>query len=161
MKTQLAILFLFAVGSVMAQQSAENGQKPDHTDFVTRLDADNDGSVSSEEFDGPADHFTKLDTNSDGFISSDEAPTGPPQGGRQGGGQQGGPGMGDDQQAQKPQEGSGSTDFVTRLDTDGDGKVSSSEFDGPSDHFTQLDTNSDGFIGSDEAPAGRPPRQQR
>lgn len=160
MKTQLAILFLFAVGSVMAQQSTENGQKSDHADFVTRLDADNDGSVSSEEFDGPADHFTKLDTNSDGYISSDEAPTGPPQGGQQGGGQQGGPGMDAGQQDPQSQQGSGSTDFVTRLDTDSDGQVSSAEFDGPADHFTQLDKNSDGFIGSDEAPAGRPPRQQ-
>lgn len=48
------------------------------------------------------------------------------------------------------------TDFISRLDKDGDGKVSASEFDGPSEHFTQLDKNSDGYISSTEVPSGPP-----
>ncbi len=51
--------------------------------------------------------------------------------------------------------------FVDRLDQDGDGKVSKSEFDGPSHHFSQFDRNSDGFISEDEAPMGPPPKGKR
>ncbi len=49
--------------------------------------------------------------------------------------------------------------FVGRLDQDGDGKVSRSEFDGPSQHFSHLDRNNDGYLSEDEAPQG-PPNQQ-
>ena len=50
-------------------------------------------------------------------------------------------------------------DFIKRLDTDGDGKVSKDEFDGPANHFTDADKNADGYISEDEAPTG-PPRPQ-
>jgi hypothetical protein len=50
--------------------------------------------------------------------------------------------------------------FVARLDKNGDGKVSASEFDGPRHHFNQLDVNKDGFISEDEAPR-RPPQRRR
>jgi len=48
-------------------------------------------------------------------------------------------------------------DFVRRLDKNGDGKVSKSEFDGPAEHFSQLDRNGDGYISVEEAPQGPPP----
>ncbi len=54
--------------------------------------------------------------------------------------------------------------FVQRLDRDGDGKVSPSEFDGPPQEFPRLDRNGDGFLSADEAPRvpprgfGHPPR---
>ncbi len=48
--------------------------------------------------------------------------------------------------------------FVTRLDRDGDGKVSRKEFDGPPDRFGDFDRNGDGFITEDEAPTAPPPR---
>ncbi len=47
--------------------------------------------------------------------------------------------------------------FMRRLDKDGDGKVSKSEFDGPGNHFSRLDKNNDGYISSDEAPSFPPP----
>lgn len=47
--------------------------------------------------------------------------------------------------------------FIQRLDRDGDGKVSRSEFDGPPEGFTHFDRNRDGFISVDEAPTGPPP----
>jgi len=48
--------------------------------FIQRLDKDNDGKVSKEEFTGPPEHFTGLDKNGDGFVSADESPQGlPPQ----------------------------------------------------------------------------------
>jgi len=63
----------------------------------------------------------------------------------------GGPGRG-----RRPGRG----DFVKRLDTNGDGKVSRKEFDGPADHFDVLDRDGDGYLSGDEAPQG-PPRGRR
>ncbi len=42
--------------------------------------------------------------------------------------------------------------FVSRLDRDGDGKVSRLEFDGPADAFDQLDANQDGYLSENESP---------
>ena len=47
--------------------------------------------------------------------------------------------------------------FVERLDRNGDGKVSRSEFDGPPNRFGHHDANNDGYISADEAPEGPPP----
>jgi hypothetical protein len=52
---------------------------------------------------------------------------------------------------------SGGRGFVERLDRDGDGKVSRSEFDGPKDRFDYHDKNNDGYLTEDEAPKGPPP----
>jgi hypothetical protein len=42
--------------------------------------------------------------------------------------------------------------FMTREDSNGDGKVSKTEFQGPAAHFDRLDKNGDGSITADEAP---------
>lgn len=44
--------------------------------------------------------------------------------------------------------------FVSRLDRDGDGKVSRAEFDGPPRRFNTLDRNGDGTLSGDELPRG-------
>ncbi len=49
--------------------------------------------------------------------------------------------------------------FVTRLDRDGDGRVSREEFDGPRRAFDQLDRNNDGYLIESEAPHRRKRRQ--
>ncbi len=51
---------------------------------------------------------------------------------------------------------SGKSRFVMRLDKDGDGKVSISEFKGHAKRFRNLDNNNDGYITEDEAPKGPP-----
>ena len=60
-----------------------------------------------------------------------------------------------------PSSGSGQSmgrpGFVSRLDRDGDNRVSRSEFDGPSHHFSRLDRTNDGYLSEDEAPKGPPP----
>jgi hypothetical protein len=47
--------------------------------------------------------------------------------------------------------------FVRRLDRNGDGRVSRSEFDGPAGHFDHLDRDRDGYLSEQEAPRGPPP----
>ena len=56
--------------------------------------------------------------------------------------------------------GPGRGNFVGRLDTDGDGRVSRREFDGPAHHFDVLDRDDDGTLSADEAPRGPPPRRR-
>lgn len=46
--------------------------------FIARLDADGDGKVSAEEFDGPPEHFDEADANGDGYLEATEAPPPPP-----------------------------------------------------------------------------------
>jgi len=48
--------------------------------------------------------------------------------------------------------------FVKRLDTNGDNKVSKDEFDGPLRAFERFDKNQNGFLSEDEAPKGPPKR---
>lgn len=48
-------------------------------------------------------------------------------------------------------------DHIKRLDKDGDGKISKSEFDGPKRFFDRLDKNQDGLLSEDEMPQGPPP----
>lgn len=66
-------------------------------------------------------------------------------------------GRGQFERGQRPSGG----DFVRRLDRNGDGKVSKSEFDGPAEHFSHLDRNGDGYISAEEAPQGPPPGRER
>lgn len=47
--------------------------------------------------------------------------------------------------------------FVSRLDRDGDGRVSREEFDGPPDHYDLLDKNGDGYLTENERPVHPPP----
>ncbi|MCP3876621.1 MAG: DUF1566 domain-containing protein [Desulfobacteraceae bacterium] len=66
-----------------------------------------------------------------------------------------------DRQMPPPESKKGGRNFIDRLDTNGDGKISTSEFDGPSQHFQMFDQNDDGFISEDEAPTGPPPRRRK
>jgi hypothetical protein len=63
--------------------------------------------------------------------------------------------------APEPRGGNRADRFIRRLDRDGDGKVSKSEFDGPPQHFRDFDKNGDGYIDASEAPTGPPPDRGR
>jgi Ca2+-binding EF-hand superfamily protein len=52
-------------------------------------------------------------------------------------------------------------ELISKLDKDGDGKISKTEFDGPAEHFTQFDKNGDGYLSTDEIPSGPPQRGDR
>ncbi len=120
--------------SVYAERSYQQGENNKRPGFIERLDQDNDGKVSSKEFDGPCNHFADFDKDGDGYIDESEKPTGPPPG--KGNGMKGSP--------------------MTRLDKDGDGKVSQEEFPGPDNHFTRFDKDSDGYLSENELPKRRP-----
>lgn len=50
--------------------------------------------------------------------------------------------------------------FVSRLDRDGDHRVSRDEFDGPPGHFDRLDRDGGGYLEEDEAPPPRRPLER-
>ena len=60
------------------QTAKRRRQGPSGADFIRRLDSNDDGKISRQEFDGPYEHFQRLDKNKDGYLSSEEAPLGPP-----------------------------------------------------------------------------------
>ncbi|MDF3129636.1 EF-hand domain-containing protein [Kiritimatiellaeota bacterium B1221] len=51
--------------------------------------------------------------------------------------------------------------LIEKLDKDGDGKISKTEFDGPAEHFTQFDVNKDEFLTEEELPSGPPAKGGR
>lgn len=119
-----AVLLILLSTPAMAQMRGEG--------VFARADANNDGSVTREEFIAArADHFAKLDRNSDGYLDSNDAP--------------------------KRRQKSGGGDFmVGQFDTDGDKKVSKEEFvNGPTTLFDRADTNKDNVLDSKELAAAK------
>ena len=57
-----------------SERQHPNTGSQSRTGFVNRLDKNNDGKVSIDEFDGPKHHFYDLDRNNDGYLSESEAP---------------------------------------------------------------------------------------
>lgn len=51
--------------------------------------------------------------------------------------------------------GTGGGNMFSQFDTDGDGRISASEFPGPDDSFNRFDSDGDGYISEDEIPQGR------
>ncbi|MFW6437537.1 MAG: EF-hand domain-containing protein [Armatimonadota bacterium] len=113
--------------------------------LLDHCDANEDGVISRDEFEGPEHAFTRLDTNEDGQITKDEglAP-------RQRAMGQGGP-RGDVDPADRWAR------LLDHCDANGDGVISKDEFQGPEHAFTRLDANADGQITQDE---GLAPRQR-
>ncbi len=109
--------------------------------MLERFDADKDGEISTEEFQGPEQVMTFLDANRDGVITEEEA-----------------------MQAAKPGAGRGGIAAITdpaerwkrivqNFDADKDGKLSQEEWPGSAEKFTELDRDGDGFVVQDEMPA--------
>lgn len=112
---------------------------PDAGRMIERHDANGDGKVSLEEFQGRnKERFAEMDVNGDGYITEDEVRSemGTMRGRWQGRGERG-PGA-----------------MIERHDANEDGKVSAEEFPGPAERFSELDKDGDGFITQDEADQG-------
>lgn len=104
---------------------------------LARFDKNNDGSITRDEYTGPAPLFDRLDSNGDGTISGEEL--------KSQGGSDSAPATKPD--AKKP-------DFGKRfavMDKDHDGKISREEFSGNEHLFLRLDSNKDGTISAEES----------
>ena len=81
MKTRIIVLLLLATGTTVMAFGNVGGDRrkpPSAAELIQQLDKDEDGKISSAEFDGPSEHFTRFDSNKDGYLSQDEIPSGPP-----------------------------------------------------------------------------------
>ncbi len=109
------------------EQNQNNSNRGNH---LSRIDKDGDGKISQDEFPGPDEHFTQFDIDEDGYLDESEMPKGPP--------------------SKKGEK------HFSRIDKDGDRKISQDEFPGPDEHFAQFDTHEDGYLDESEMPK-RPP----
>ena len=108
------------------QQPAQ-GKEPRQGRMGRNLDADKDGRISREEW-LRADRFDRLDANRDGFLTEDELRT--------------------RHATLEAPVLIGSRPI--RMDENGDGQISQSEWKGQPEVFSRLDANSDGVLTRDE-----------
>ncbi|MGD9497170.1 MAG: EF-hand domain-containing protein [Armatimonadota bacterium] len=116
--------------------------------LMAKYDANGDGRIDRDEFQGPENQFLRLDANGDGAITADELGGGAAQGDQPG--RQAAEGdrplarrVGDPAQRWER--------MLERFDTNDDGQISADEFQGAPRVFTLLDQNADGIVTQDEA----------
>jgi len=106
-------------------------RSPGKYDFLSIFDADKDGQVDGDEYDGPPAAFRKYDTDGDGVVTYYEIY---PERMR----------MAKDEESKRgePEK----STVIQSLDKDEDGKVSREEFPGNDTAWRRLDKNGDGWI---------------
>lgn len=107
---------------------------------LTSADTNQDGKISRAEANAAQDRaFKKLDTNGDGQLDAEEFDAGQP----------GLPANASAQDKQRRRR--VITSWFKRIDTDGNGEISRSEYrKALTPYFDRLDTNGDGYISKDE-----------
>lgn len=120
---------------------------------VAALDANSDGTISSEEIDAASGALKKLDKNGDGKLTREELMPPPPGGGRSFS-REGGPDVrfNAGQLARRLMNG----------DKNGDGKLQQEELpERMQEHFDRIDRNGDGAVDQDELKGAAERLQQR
>lgn len=128
--TAATLLCLLSAPS-MAQSMRRGGEG-----MFERADANNDGSVTKEEFIATrGDQFAKLDRNSDGYLDSTDMPK---------------------RMAERRKQNGGGETQGGQFDTNGDGKVSKDEFiNGPTLIFDRADTDKNSVLDAKELAAAK------
>lgn len=131
MLTAAALLSLFSLPS-MAQMMRDGREG-----MFERADANNDGSVTKEEFiAGRGQQFARFDRNSDGYIDGNDVPKRLAE--------------------RRKQNGGGGEMLGGQFDADGDGKVSKDEFvNGPTLIFDRGDTDKNNVLDAKELAAAK------
>jgi len=124
--------------SVLAQQpqGRPNSRKhggPNGEKRMKRMDINNDGVISRDEWKGKPEAFDRIDKNGDGKLTREE--------------------LGE---AARRQAGR-----FNEMDTNNDGKISRDEWKGPPKRFDRLDANGDGVITKEELRSARQNRPQK
>ena len=94
---------------------------------MKRMDANNDGVISRNEWKGKPEVFDKIDKNGDGSLTREELGS-----------------------AERRQAGR-----VNQMDTNNDGKISRDEWNGNPKRFDRLDANGDGELTKEEIRSAR------
>jgi Ca2+-binding EF-hand superfamily protein len=130
MLTAAALLSLLSAPS-MAQGMRQGGEG-----MFERADANNDGSVTKEEFIAArGQQFARLDRNSDGYLDGTDMPK---------------------RMAERRKQNGGGEMHGGQFDTDGDGKVSKDEFiNGPTTLFDRADTDKNNVLDAKELAAAK------
>ena len=137
-----SLLLVAAISGCTEGSAHECGDRAERwQSALERWDANKDGQISKDEFQGPARLFERLDANSDGVLTEAEAQEVP---GwlREGEGRMRA-GHGDPAERWKG--------MLERWDANKDGRVSKEEFQGSDNAFDRLDANSDGVLTEAEA----------
>jgi Ca2+-binding EF-hand superfamily protein len=128
--TAAALLCLFSASS-MAQGMRHGGEG-----MFERADANNDGSVTKDEFIAArGQQFTRFDRNSDGYLDSNDVPK---------------------RLAARRKQNGGGEMHGGQFDTDADGKVSKDEFiNGPTLIFDRADADKNNVLDAKELAAAK------
>jgi hypothetical protein len=110
---------------------------------IERMDTNQDGKISRDEWRGDAEVFKRLDTDNDGLLSREDIQSQMRAGRRGGRGKGMGPG------------GRGGNGARAKMDQNKDGQISREEWTRKPEAFDRLDQNKDGALTRDELKRGR------
>lgn len=132
----LRMLTAAALLSLLSAPSMAQGMRQGGEGMFERADANNDGSVTKEEFIAArGQQFAKLDRNSDGYLDSSDMPK---------------------RMAERRKQNGGGEMHGGQFDADGDGKVSKEEFiNGPTTLFDRADTDKNNVLDAKELAAAK------